>query len=86
MKQFLFYGLALLVFGLGILLILEQGQKLQPSLSATPSQSLSGANVGCTSGETSELHAGRHRHSCQRGQAAGIGPAKSKRGEVFQRS
>ena len=50
MKQFLFYGLALLVFGLGILLILEQGQKLQPSFSAAPSQSLSVANADRVTG------------------------------------
>ena len=50
MKQFVLCGLGLLVFGAGILLTLEQGQKLQPSLSAAPSQSLSVANAGGVTG------------------------------------
>lgn len=45
MKQFLFYGLALLVFGLAILLILEQGRKLQSSSLAVPNQSSSVAST-----------------------------------------
>jgi Kef-type K+ transport system membrane component KefB len=50
MKRFLFYSLALLVFGLGISLTLQQGRKLQPSASVVSSQPSPVASTGGVAG------------------------------------